>query len=97
MSRRDTSEPLVCMAYTTYILLSLKNGDIYVGSTADVRKRLALHNGGRVKSTKAYKPWILMEVHVFESRSEAVRMERFLKTGQQKEILRRKYGHVAKW
>ncbi len=77
--------------YYTYILFSEKNADLYVGSTADVWKRFALHNAGKVRSTKAYRPWKLLETESFPSRSEAVVREKFLKTGQQKEILRKKY------
>lgn len=69
----------------------MKNGDIYVGSTEDVGKRFAFHNAGKVKSTKGYRPWILLETHQYETRSEAVKAERFFKMGQQKEILKRKY------
>jgi len=82
--------------YFVYILRSLKNNDIYVGSAEDIAKRFDLHNKGRVKSTKAYRPWELLNKEEFNSRGDAVRRERFLKTGQQKEILKRKYGHVAK-
>lgn len=67
------------------------NGDIYVGSTADLDNRLNLHNLGKVKSTKAYRPWELLECRECDSRSDAVRLEKFLKTGQQKEILKKKY------
>ena len=84
------------MRYFVYILKSLKNGDIYIGSTIEIDKRVKLHNQGVVKSTKGYKPWKLLEYEEFRTRSEAVRRERFLKSGQQKEILRRKYGAVAK-
>jgi len=77
--------------YYVYILKSEKNSHIYVGSTEDVEKRISLHNSGRVKSTKAYKPWVLMEVKACNSRSEAVKLEIFLKSGQQKELLRRKF------
>ena len=82
--------------YFVYILRSLKNNDIYVGSTENITKRFILHNKGKVKSTKTYRPWQLLEKKEFNSRSDAVKCERFLKTGQQKEILKRKYGHVAK-
>lgn len=84
------------MSYFTYVLLSGTNGDIYIGSSEDVDRRLALHNHGKVRSTKAYRPWKLLEVHKFESRSEAVQRERFLKIHQQKELLKKKYGLVAK-
>ncbi len=70
---------------------SFKNGDIYVGSTSNISNRIMLHNAGKVKSTKGYRPWELLESIQYETRSQAVKMEMFYKTGQQKEILRKKY------
>ncbi len=84
------------MKYYVYILKSLKNNDIYIGSTADISNRIQLHNQGKVKSTKGYRPWQLSEYREFNSRSEAIQQEGFLKSGQQKEILKKKYGLVAK-
>ena len=84
------------MSYYTYVLRSLKNGDMYIGSTDEVHKRFDLHNQGRVKSTKGYRPWELLEYEKFNLRSEAVRKEKFLKNHQQKEILKRRYGLVVK-
>ncbi len=74
-----------------YILRSLKNNDLYVGSTEDFNNRIKLHNFGRVRSTRAYRPWELLEIRECGNRSEAVKLEKFLKTGQQKEILKKKY------
>jgi len=83
---------MINMSYFVYFLQSLKNNDLYVGSTEDVEKRVALHNAGKVKSTKAYRPWKLLDFEEGESRSVAVKRERFFKTHQQKEILKKKYG-----
>ena len=106
MFRRDTSgKARVCpptgdlpqgdkiskVMYYVYVLKSLKNNFLYVGSCEDVDIRIKRHNTGKVKSTKAYRPWILMETRNFSSRSDAVKEELFLKTGQQKELLRKKY------
>ncbi|MEK7575325.1 MAG: GIY-YIG nuclease family protein [Patescibacteria group bacterium] len=77
--------------YYTYVLKSLSNSDLYVGSTENIEQRLHLHNTGRVRSTKAYRPWIMLENKPFKTRSEAQSHEYFLKSGQQKEILRKKY------
>ncbi len=82
------------MSFWIYILKSLKNNDIYVGSTENLEKRVSLHNGGRVRSTKANIPWLILEKRRCNSRSEAVQLERFLKTGQQKEMLRKKYDLI---
>ena len=70
---------------------------MYIGSsTEDVQNRIMLHNEGRVRSTKGYRPWELLEKLEFNSRSEAFKHEHFLKTHQQKELLKIKYGAVVK-
>ncbi|MDZ7786064.1 MAG: GIY-YIG nuclease family protein [Candidatus Saccharibacteria bacterium] len=85
--------------YHVYVLMSKKTGRLYIGSTADVVNRLRLHNNGRVKSTKGYRPWKLLEHSSCDTRSEATRLERHLKSGQQRERLKKKYNHgaVAEW
>ena len=40
--------------------LELENGDTYVGSTNDLRRRITSHEKGRVTSTKAYSPVTLI-------------------------------------
>ena len=82
--------------YYVYFILSLVNNDLYIGSTENVHIRLKRHNDGKVKSTKAYRPWRLLSQEEYETRSEAVKKERFYKTHQQKDILKKKYGVVAK-
>ncbi|MFA5359830.1 MAG: GIY-YIG nuclease family protein [Patescibacteria group bacterium] len=80
------------MPYFTYILKSQKNKDIYIGSCENVSTRLIRHNSRKVKSTKGYVPWDLLEYREFNTRSEAVKYERFLKTHQQKDIIKKKYN-----
>jgi putative endonuclease len=77
--------------YYTYVLLSEKNHDMYIGSTHDIEMRLGWHNGGKVQSTKAYRPWKLLGYEIFSTRGEAMMQEKFLKNHQQKEILKKKY------
>jgi putative endonuclease len=36
--------------------LELRNGDIYVGSTNDLRRRVKSHESGQVLSTRPYLP-----------------------------------------
>ena len=85
--------------YYVYFLQSLVNNDLYVGSTENIENRVKLHNAGKVRSTKAYKPWVLLGFREYSSRSDAVKQERFFKSHQQKELLKKKYninGAVAK-
>lgn len=77
--------------YYVYYLLSSINKNLYIGSTEDIQKRIQLHNQGRVKSTKSHKPWKLLGYEKFKTRSDAVKRERFLKTHQQKDLLKKKY------
>ena len=70
---------VLVMAYA-YVLRSLKNGRFYYGSTANLQERLAKHNAGKVRSTKAYRPWVLHYVEQIETKGEAYRRELFFKS-----------------
>ena len=47
------------MTYYVYILKSFKDGSYYLGSTNNLEDRVARHNQGRSKYTKATRPWRL--------------------------------------
>jgi putative endonuclease len=74
------------MQFHVYVLRSLKNGKRYVGSTSKaVIERLAEHNSGNSgtnKWTKVNRPFELIHVEDFSSRTEARKRELFLKSGQ---------------
>lgn len=63
------------MAYV-YLLLSLKDGKQYIGSSGDLKKRLEKHNKGYVISTKHRRPFILKGYQEFETIQEAVYYEK---------------------
>jgi putative endonuclease len=68
--------------YFVYILKSETKSRYYVGSTDEVNRRLRQHNGelpGLGRSTVAGRPWRLVFSAPFESRSEAMAAERFIK------------------
>lgn len=66
-----------------YILKSGKLDRKYVGSTRsdEIIFRLSYHNAGRVRSTKAYKPWVVVYTEKYVSYTEARKRELFLKSG----------------
>ena len=66
--------------YFVYVLHSALRGMFYKGSCADVERRLADHNAGRVRSTKSGRPWVVRHREAFASKTEALQRERFLKT-----------------
>ena len=61
--------------FYVYVLISLKDGDLYIGSTEDLERRLYFHNSGKTRSTKFYRPWQLLGSEIFVTRSEAVKRE----------------------
>ena len=82
--------------YYTYILKSLLKNRAYTGSTSDINRRLEEHNRGKVKSSKAYKPYNILQVEEFNTAKEAKQREAFYKTSsgrkEIKEILARRSG-----
>jgi len=69
------------MPYYSYVLRSEKNGVLYKGSTDDLEKRIKTHNAGKVKFSSKYLPWKLILSEEFETRAEAMRREKWYKTG----------------
>jgi putative endonuclease len=61
--------------FIVYILHSIVTNRYYVGSTHDVQLRLAHHNDGWSRSTKAGRPWRIVYTEQYPDRSGAVRRE----------------------
>jgi len=78
--------------YFVYVLRSEVNGRLYTGSAVDPDLRLEQHNTGKSKYTKSTRPFKLVYKEEYNTRSDAVRRERFLKTGKGREFLKKKLG-----
>ena len=66
------------MSFFVHVLMSLKTRRFYVGQTNDLADRL--HNEGRVRSTEANAPWSMVYFEKYETRAEAMKRERELKS-----------------
>ncbi len=73
-----------------YCLESLKNKELYIGFTKDLRKRLLEHNQGLNFSTKRYLPWKVIYYEGCIEESDAKRREKYLKTTQSGRLLKRR-------
>jgi len=68
------------LSYYVYIL-RCKDGSYYTGHAKDVEKRFEMHKKGRgARYTRMYEPEKLVYIEQFESRGEAMRRERRIKT-----------------
>ena len=81
--------------FTTYVLRSVSTGRFYIGSTRDIARRFLEHQTGIARYTRNRGPWQLVHEEQFETRPEAVRRERFLKSGQGREWLKKELNGRA--
>ena len=74
-----------------YVLRSDADHDHhYVGITSDVAARLEWHNHGPCGHTIRHRPWSLVVVMEFPTEQEAVRFERYLKSGSGRAFSKRR-------
>lgn len=59
----------------------------YIGQTNNLERRLFYHNSGYSKSTKSGIPWKLVYQEEYESRLEAMKREKQLKSNKNKSYL----------
>lgn len=65
--------------YYVYVLKSEKDGQTYIGSTPDLRRRVGEHQRGKVVSTSYRLPVELIYYEAYKSKSDALRREHSLK------------------
>jgi len=73
----------------TYIL-KMADGEYYVGSTDDLKRRMEEHTRGREISTKWMLPAVLEAYVAVKSEGTARRLEKYLKTSSGKATLRKR-------
>jgi putative endonuclease len=79
-----------------YVIKSTEYNWTYVGSTADIQKRLSQHNSGAVRSTKYRRPYILIYHESFDTALEARTREKAIKSDRiEKEKIVRNYGPIV--
>lgn len=87
---RQARTSLVNM-YSIYVLRSSRRKYIYVGMTNNLERRVSEHQTGRVQTTKPYRPFVLLFTENFETRQDARKREKYLKSGYGKEWIKSEY------
>lgn len=78
-----------------YILKSIKRNYNYLGVTNNLNRRFSEHNAGNNKSTRPYRPFVIVHTEEYKTLSEARRREHFLKFTPQGGKLKRKILNAA--
>ncbi|WP_299617017.1 GIY-YIG nuclease family protein [Pelagibius sp.] len=71
--------------------LALSNGDIYVGSTDDLRRRLTSHERGQVISTARFLPFTLKSYVAVQTAAKARQLEKYFKSGSGKALAKKRF------
>jgi putative endonuclease len=69
----------------------LNNGDIYIGSTDDLRRRFASHQKGHVVSTRGNLPATLEAYVAVGDETTARQLERYFKSGSGKAFAKKRF------
>lgn len=72
-------------------LLELNNGDIYVGSTNDLRRRFTSHQQGQISSTSKYRPVMLRSYVAVQDEKTARSLELYFKSGSGKAFAKKRF------
>jgi putative endonuclease len=67
--------------YYTYVLKSIKDGELYIGYTSNLKKRIQRHNKGLNTATKPHIPYGLIHFESFLNKIDAKNREIYLKSG----------------
>ncbi len=76
------------MPFYAYVIKS-EEGHCYTGQTPDLDRRLGEHNNGLSPSTKHGHNWRYIYVEEFETRSDAMRREKYLKSSAGRRYIKR--------
>ena len=68
----------------------------YIGITSSLPERIEWHNHGPSGHTVSYRPWSVVVSMEFPTEEEAVRFEKYLKSGSGRAFARRHFGPVPR-
>ena len=71
--------------------LQLNNGDVYVGSTNDLRRRVDSHEQGKVDSTRGQCPVYLQSYIAVQTDRKARDLEKYFKSGSGKAFAKKRF------
>lgn len=79
-----------------YVIQSITDTDrYYVGWTANVGRRIELHNGAKTGHSSKFKPWRLRVAIEFDDSRTAFAFERYLKSGSGRAFAKRHFGSAT--
>jgi putative endonuclease len=85
--------------FYVYILQSQFSGKRYIGQTDDLNRRIIEHNtkshNARKFTSKHAGPWILIHSECFDTRTQAMNREKWLKSGIGRNWINEQFGKAS--
>jgi len=79
-----------------YVIQSIKDSNLYVGYTEDLKARLQKHNDGQVDSTMYRRPFKMIYYEACINQQDALHREKYLKTTYGKRYIRNRLKEYLK-
>ena len=76
------------LPYCVYVLKSQQDGNLYIGFTTDLHRRLTEHIHGQSDATAPRRPFDLIYCEYHAAKGDALRREGYFKTSAGKKALR---------
>jgi putative endonuclease len=76
-----------------YVLQSKRDSKLYTGCTNDLRKRVELHNTGKLPATRSRHPLAVIYSEAYLNKFDAFEREKWLKSGRGRNHLKRVLKH----
>ena len=70
------------LEYVVYIMYSPRSKRNYTGFTSHLLNRFLSHNTFGKDSTAKFRPWLVVHVEFYDSRSDALKREKYYKSGR---------------
>lgn len=78
--------------FYVYIIESETDQTWYYGYSQNPKSRLEYHNSGESLYTKRKVPWKLIFIKSFESKTDALKFEKYLKKSRNKDYIKRTFA-----
>ncbi len=76
--------------FAVYILYSKKHNKTYTGFSSNLLERFKSHNFLETKGyTIKFRPWEVIHVEFFNSKTEAIKREKYFKTGIGRDLIKK--------
>ncbi len=81
--------------FVVYVLYNYNSDNIYIGYSSNLIARIFSHNSAPKGHTQMFRPWAVIHVEFFDSKSEAIKREKLLKGSRGRSWIRDCFDKAA--